>query len=261
MTGRGIRFTGQEFEILWAAYGRDRLPYPLSYRTGIADFDELKRGREAAVRTLLDKYAEEIEYALSVLVEPEARIESKGFGGQDLSRVYRFHGAVTGQAGVALIQEPGIAPDIGGDITLNYCAATTLAQRAVVALPQTGPGAQPPLALSRNDIATDRKRCIRRTHDLSLTDRLDRIFKRPRRALGEITVFPGPAIDARPTFGRAFWWMDYADGRYYVETGDPIVAEPIDAPGLTTKIHHLTALTQRYYREDRTHDEYLRSRP
>jgi hypothetical protein len=23
-----IRFTAQEFEILWAAYGRDRLPYP-----------------------------------------------------------------------------------------------------------------------------------------------------------------------------------------------------------------------------------------
>ncbi|GAB2721048.1 ESX secretion-associated protein EspG [Nocardia thraciensis] len=257
MASSGIRFTGLEFEILWAAYGRDRLPYPLSHRTGIGDFDELKREREGAVRSLLDKYAEEIEHALTVLLEPDARIESKGFGGHGLSRVYRFHGAVRGRAGVTLVQEPGATPDAGGAVTVTCCAANTLAPLTVAALPRTDPGERSPLELRREEITADRERCLRRTHELSLTDQLDRIFKRPRRALGEITVYPGPALDARPAFGRGFWWMDYPDGRYYVETGDPIIARPITPPALTAEIHHRTTLTQRYYREDHPHDDHL----
>ncbi|WP_348537662.1 ESX secretion-associated protein EspG [Nocardia neocaledoniensis] len=49
------RFTGQEFDILWSAYGRDRLPYPLRFRTDIEEFDALRRDRERAVVNLLDK--------------------------------------------------------------------------------------------------------------------------------------------------------------------------------------------------------------
>ncbi|WP_280268811.1 ESX secretion-associated protein EspG [Nocardia wallacei] len=260
MTVREIELTGQEFEILWAAYGRDRLPYPLSYRTDIADFEELKREREAAVQNLLGKYAEDIEHALTVLLEPDARVESKGFGGQDMSRTYRFHGAIRGQVGATLTQKSGIAPDTGGELAVTYCAATKVAQQAVTVLPHAGPGSRQPLELRRTDIGADRERFVHPSHKPTLTDQLARILDRPRRALGEITVFPGPALDARPTPGRSFWWMDYDDGRYYVKTGDPIIAKPIDRPRLAAEIHRLLMLTQRYYREDRDHDAYLRSR-
>ncbi|WP_024802123.1 ESX secretion-associated protein EspG [Nocardia sp. BMG51109] len=254
-----VRYTGQEFEILWAAYGRDRLPYPLHYRTHIADFDELKRHREAAVESLLGKYEAEVERALGILLEPEVRVESKGFGGPDMSRVYRFHGAVRGQAGATVTQEPGTAPDTGGDVILTYCTAKEVAQQAVTALPPTGPGTRPSLEVRREDVTADRERHVRRAHEVSLTEQLDRIFKRPRLALGEMAIFPGAAVDARPTPGRGFWWMDYDDGRYYVKTGDPIIAKPIDQPRLAAEIHRLTTLTQRYYQEDRDHEEYLRS--
>jgi hypothetical protein len=73
-------------------------------------------------------------------------------------------------------------------------------------------------------------------------------------------VFPGSAVDARPTPSRSFWWMDYPDGRYYVKTGDPIIAAPIDPKALAAEIHRLTTLTQRYHQEDREHEAYLRSR-
>lgn len=254
------RFTGQEFEILWAGYGRDRLPYPLRYRPEDMDFADLKRQREAAVESLLGKYAVELERALDVLLDPEVRIESKGMGGVDLSTTFRFHGAVRGNAGAALVQLPGTAPDIGGDVIVNYCAASQVPKYAVAALPNTPAGKRPPIEARRDDIATDRQRPIRRAYEVSLVEQLNKIFKRERRALGEITVFAGPAVDARPAFGRGFWWMDYEDGRYYVETGDPIVAKPIDSTALAAEIHRLTTLTQRYYTEDREHDEYLRTR-
>lgn len=52
---------------------------------------------------------------------------------------------------------------------------------------------------------------------------------------------------------------DYEDGRYYVRTGDPIIAEPLEPKAMAGEIHRLLMLTQRYVREDREHEEYLQS--
>lgn len=254
-----LRFGGLEFEILWSAYGRDRLPYPLQFRPDAADFDDLKRQREAAVDTLLDKYADELPSALEVLLNPEARVESKGFGGPELSHTFRFHGAVQGELGVALTQLPGTTPDTGGEVILRYCPAGEVARYAMKALPNTPAGTKPPLEIPRADLTEERERPIRHTGEPSVIARLNGVFRRERHGLGEITVYPGPAVDARPAFGRGFWWMDYPDGRYYVQTGDPIIAQPMAAPAMAAEIARLTTLTQRYHREDREHDEYLRS--
>ncbi|MEV6252514.1 ESX secretion-associated protein EspG [Nocardia sp. NPDC051929] len=253
------RFTGQEFEILWSAYGRDRLPYPLQYRPEEMDFADLKRQREEAVDALLGRYAVELEQALDVLLEPEVRVESKGMGGPDMSIVFRFHGAVRGQAGATLVQLPGHAPDTGADVIVSYCAAGRVAAKAVAALPKMPAGTHPPIEVRRDEVTADRERPVRKPYEVGTVARLDQIFKRERLGLGEVTVFAGPAVDARPSFGRGFWWMDYTDGRYYVRTGDPIVAKPLAPAAMAAEINRLTVLTQRYYREDREHDEYLRS--
>ena len=255
----GQEFSAQEFEILWAAYGRDRLPYPLCHRTAVADFDTLRRERDAAVERLLTTYTDDLERALDVLMAPDARVEAKGFGGPDMSRVYRFHGAVRGQVGATVTQDPGIGTDTGGRVFVSYCTATHVAHRAVAELPTTGPGTRRPVQICREALAADRRRYVRRADELSLTEQLDRFFRRPRRALGEIAVFPGAAVDARPAPSRGFWWMDYDDGRYYVRTGDPIVATPIGPARLAAEIHRLTALTQRYYRQDCEHEDYRRA--
>lgn len=36
------RFTGLQFQILWSAYGSDRLPYPLRYRPVADSFEDLR---------------------------------------------------------------------------------------------------------------------------------------------------------------------------------------------------------------------------
>ncbi len=253
-----IRFTGLEFEILWAAYDRDRLPYPLQYRTDIEDFDTLKHAREAAVDSVLQKYEPELERALQILVDPEARVEAKGFGGPELSQIYRFHGAVQGNAAAVVVQLPGPAPDCGGEVIIKYCSATQLGDYAVEALPKRKPGKHAPLEIRRDALESDRNIPIRRGP--SLTEQLDEVFARPRQAYGEIMIFPGPALDARRSPGRSFWWMDYEDGRYYVKTTNPITARPIDPKSLAAEVNRLTKLTAQYFREDAAHDENLRTR-
>ncbi|KZM74649.1 ESX secretion-associated protein EspG [Nocardia terpenica] len=252
------RFTGQEFEILWAAYGRDRLPYPLRFQTQTMDFDELKRQREDAVDGLLREYSPELIRAVEIALEPDARVEVKGFTGPEQTEVIRFHGAVRDGEGVALHQLPGHNEDTGADVLIYYGDSSHVAQRAAAALPQLGPGNRPPLEVRREQVAADRNRPI--AVPGNAIEQLNRIFQRQRLGLGEIGVFAGAAVDARPTPGRGFWWMDYEDGRYYVKTGDPIVARPLDATRMAAEIHRLTMLTQRYHAEDREHDEYLRSR-
>ncbi|WP_067901125.1 ESX secretion-associated protein EspG [Nocardia vaccinii] len=255
---RSIRFTGLEFEILWAAYGRDRLPYPLQYRTDIEDFDDLKRAREAAVDSLLTKYHPDLDRALAILVNPDARVEAKGFGGPDHDRVYRFHGAVRDNGGAVVVQLPGAALDSGGDVIVKYCTANQIGEYAVESLPKRKPGTLPPLEIHRDDLERDRLDPVR--HGPSLTDRLDRVFDRPRTAYGEVMIFPGPALDARRSPGRSFWWMDYPDGRYHVRTSDPITAKPITPKSLAAEVTRLTTLTATYYRDDREHEAYLRTR-
>ncbi|MFI9509419.1 ESX secretion-associated protein EspG [Nocardia sp. NPDC052566] len=249
-----LSFTGQEFEILWAAYDRDRLPYPLQFQPEATDFDDLKRQREAAVESLFGKYSTDLTRALEVLLDPEARVESKGFSGPELARTYRFHGAVHGEEGATLTQ------DDAGDVILRRCTASEVAKSAMRILPPTQAGTHPPIEVRREEVATDRARHVRPAYELSLTQQLNRIFQRDRLGLGEITVYAGPAVDARPAFGRGFWWMDYEDGRYYVQTGDPIIAKPMDAAVMAAELDRLLALTQRFNREDRDHDEYLRRR-
>ncbi|WP_067677238.1 ESX secretion-associated protein EspG [Nocardia miyunensis] len=255
---RSTRFTGLEFEILWAAYGRDRMPYPLQHRTDIEDFDDLKRAREAAVESLLTKYDPDLDRALAVLVNPDARVEAMGFGGPDHDRIYRFHGAVRDNGGAVMVQFPGTAPDSGGDVIVKYCPATQIGEYAVESLPKRKPGTHPALEIRRDDLERDRLNPVR--HGPSLTDRLDRIFDRPRTAYGEVMIFPGPALDARRSPGRSFWWMDYPDGRYYVKTTDPIIAKPITPKSLAAEVNRLTTLTATYYRDDREHESYLRTR-
>lgn len=253
------RFAGLEFEILWAAYGRDRLPYPLRFRPDALDVADLKRQRADAVETLLAGHSAELERALQVLLDPEVRVEMKGFGGRGAADTYRFHGAIHRGAGVTLMQLAGTAPDVGGDVLMGYCHANQVAAHAMAALPRAQAGSRPPIEVRREEIAADRMRPVRRAYESSFAEQLDRIFKRERLGFGEITVYAGPAVDARPAFGRGFWWMDYEDGRYYVRTGDPIVVKPMDTTAIAAEINRLATLTQRYYREDREHDEYLRS--
>lgn len=182
------RFTGQEFDILWSAYGRDRLPYPLRFRTDIDEFDALRRDRERAVANLLDKYDPGIERALGTLLNPDARLESKGFAGTGDPRIIRFHGAIRGEDGAALTQEPGTAEDTGGEVVLTWGAADEVAAAAVAALPECGPGTRAPLEIPRARIAEEDEHFEYRKGAMTAAEQVDHLFRRPRSGYGEIAA-------------------------------------------------------------------------
>ncbi|MFD3507071.1 ESX secretion-associated protein EspG [Nocardia sp. NPDC058666] len=242
------RFSAQEFQILWSAYGRDRLPYPLRFRPATSDFYELKQDRERAVESLLAKYDPSIERALDTLVNPAARIESKGFAGHDNSRIIRFYGAIRDTVGATLDQEPGPSGDNGGAVVLSYGTADEVADSAVATLPAREPGTRAPIEVRRERIAAEDEYFEFRVGALSAVDQLDLMFGRPRSAYGEIAAYAGGALDARPSASvRTFWWMDYPDGRYYVRTGDPIIAEPLDSARMTAGIRAMLHRAQRQH--------------
>lgn len=251
------RFTGVEFEILWSAFGHDRLPYPVRFRPCAMDFDDLRRQREAAAEALRAKYySPHLISVLDTLREPEVRVEVVGYGSADtgdagISDICRFHGAIGHGRAAVLVQLPGSDSRTGGDVFVSTCAPEQVPARVVAVLPRVAAGTHESVRVRRADIAADRRYHV---------PRLNRIFKRPRRSMGEIRIHPGPAVDARPSFGRGFWWMDYPDGRYRVGTGDPITAEPVSAPDLVTEIARLTSRTLRFYREDREHEDFPRTR-
>ncbi|WP_336087651.1 ESX secretion-associated protein EspG [Nocardia sp. SSK8] len=248
---RTVRFTAQEFEILWTSHDRDRLPYPLQFRTAISDFDQLARDRASCVESLLEKYDPVVESALGVLLTPEARLESKGFRGLGSAEVIRFYGAVRGSSGATLYQLPGSASDTGGDVILRFGTLDDVAEQAVAALPRSGPGSRPPVEVTRERLAEEDNHFEFRAGVHSAAERLSRVVRRKRLAFGEVSAFPGPSVDSRPgTRGRTFWWMDFADGRYFAKTGDPIIVEPIDAARLTAGIRAMLGRVQRYHLED-----------
>jgi hypothetical protein len=243
------RFTGQEFDILWSAYGRDRLPYPLRFRTDIEEFDALRRDRERAVANLLDTYDPGVERALGTLLNPDARLESKGFAGTGDPRIIRFHGAIRGEDGATLTQEPGTAEDTGGEVVLTWGAADEVAAAAVAALPECGPGTRAPLEIPRARIAEEDEHFEYRKGAMTAAEQVDHLFRRPRSGYGEIAAYSGGAVDSRPTPAvRTFWWMDYPDGRYYARTGDPIIAEPLDGARMVAGIRQMLRRAQRHHR-------------
>ncbi|WP_040790474.1 ESX secretion-associated protein EspG [Nocardia paucivorans] len=251
------RFTGLEFSILWSAFGHDRLPYPLRFRPCAMDFDDLRRQREAAVEALWAKrYSHRLIGMLDILREPEVRIELVGYGDADTDDagapdIRRFHGAIRNDRAAVLVQLPGSDSRTGGDVLVATCAPEQVPARAVAVLPVEAAGTHESVRVHRADIAADRQYHV---------PRLNRIFKRPRRSMGEIRIHPGPAVDARPSFGRGFWWMDYPDGRYRVGTGNPITAEPVSTSDLVGEIARLTERTRRFHHEDLEHENYLRTR-
>ncbi len=116
MTTMQWQFTGLEFQILWEAVGRDRLPYPLRFRPTAETMNELTEERRRAGAHLAWLLDDRLHHVLGALANPDARVEVSGFHGQNMSTVTRLHGVVAGDLGGA--------PDSTGPAGLSTVAPT-----------------------------------------------------------------------------------------------------------------------------------------
>ncbi|MGW5754227.1 ESX secretion-associated protein EspG [Nocardia rhamnosiphila] len=211
----GWQLDGYEFTLALEAMGRDRLPYPLEYQPHrMAHYDDFRRYRQQCARRLQPVFDERLHRALTVLLEPEIRVEVYGVHGPQPNTAVRMHAGVIGRVAVLARQLPGAARESGGDIVLTQLRTAQLAAQLVAGLPLVAPGRHQPIRARRSDL--NAPVYSRHPTRLSPAEDLQRFFRRSRTGTGEITVYPGYTVDTRPTGdGYAFLWLDYPDdGRY-----------------------------------------------
>lgn len=206
---------GLAFTTALEVIGRDRPPHPLSYRPEFTEHRaDYERRRQRTAQQLQQIFDENLYNALTILLQPKVRIEIEGLHGQRHEQVVRIHaGIVDGHATLA-VQHPGPTREHGGDVTITRHRSTTLASEIIGLLPQQQGGSQRRFHAKRSDL--EAPIYARHPTRLSPQEHMQQFFRRPRIGTGEITVYPGYTLDARPTNdGLAFIWLDYPrDGRY-----------------------------------------------
>ncbi|MFI5719658.1 ESX secretion-associated protein EspG [Nocardia sp. NPDC051750] len=215
MNGFRRQLDGYDFTLALEAMGRDRLPYPLEFLPPpMAHDDDFQRYRQQCAQRLQKVFDEPLYKALTILLEPEIRIEIYGVHGPQQNRTVRMHAGVVGRVGVLAAQLPGPTKESGGDIVLAQFRADQLAPRLVSGLPPLPAGSHHPIRGRRADL--NAPVYSRHPTQLSPLEDMQRFFRRRRAGTGEITVYPGYTVDTRPTAdGYAFLWLDYPnDGRY-----------------------------------------------
>lgn len=243
------------FALAWARVHGDRVPYPLAVRTTARDARERSR-QLPALDAWFASAPGELRAALDVLAAPELRVEAHGwtapapgavttdeatavtaispetFPRQRHSphppvfapelppvadrRAVRILAAVAGDTAALAVQEPGAAPDRGGDVLVRIGSTKGLAAALFAHLPPARPGTGPALSAPLRRVREDSRDLV--TMPVAGPDQATRIralLNRPRRGIGQITVGPGAA---GPTCG-VLCWLDIAgDGRYLVHT-------------------------------------------
>lgn len=224
--GEGVNGTrwqldGYGFTLALEAMGRDRLPYPLEFLPPRMEHeDDFQRYRQECARRLQTIFDERLYRALTVLLEPEVRVEIYGVHGPRQNTAVRMHAGVVGRVAVLATQLPGPEPRSGGDIVLTRHRSDELAPRLIAGLPPAATGRHQPIRGRRSDL--NAPVYSRHPTQLSPLEDMQRFFRRPRIGTGEITVYPGYTVDTRPTDdGYAVLWLDYPDdGRYLLHNHD-----------------------------------------
>lgn len=240
-------FEGLEFAMLWEAIGRDRVPYPLHCRPRAASLADLTAQRRRAADRLRTVVDERVHHVLDALANPGARVEVSGYHDLDVNDpgravVTRLHGVVAGRTGVLAEQRPGATPDTGAEVMLTLTRPDELARALVDRLPPCAPGSRRGVVIDTSELVAPQ----RVTSALAAREpavEAAGFFGRPRTSVGEVTVYPGGAVDSRPTGdGRTFHWYDYAgDGRYLVARGESVTARPVTAQDLAEEIARTVA--------------------
>ncbi|MGS2808627.1 ESX secretion-associated protein EspG [Nocardia sp. MW-W600-9] len=216
------RLDPHAFAIGVEGHGRDRLPYPLTFRPEFAETIEIhaERRRAAGLR-LRQVYDQRLHRVFGALLEPQVRVEIEGLYGPGQAEVVRVYAGIIEDHAALAVQAHGPTREQGGDLTLSIVPLAELAAEIVAALPRVPGGTTPRFQGRRSDLdaATYAKHPTR----LSPAEQTQRFFRRARIGTGEITVYPGYQVDARPTGdGKAFLWLDYPDdGRYLLQHQGP----------------------------------------
>ncbi|WP_405180118.1 ESX secretion-associated protein EspG [Nocardia sp. NBC_01377] len=218
--------TPLEFWVAWETLGRDRMPFPLTFRAAVETQVEFDRQRRDAARVLAERMGDDdsLYHALHAMAHPDIRVEMFGYRRDGRDRMIRACAAIESDAGAVAAQLPGFEFGTGATIRVDLCSAQATVKRLLSVLPDIGPGRAPAIDIAREDFDRPADRgATRRT----IGEQATRLLTRPFRTYAEIRVDTGPALDGSTDRGSQIVIVDYIDdGRYRIREGDRIEATP-----------------------------------
>ncbi|GAA5059048.1 ESX secretion-associated protein EspG [Nocardia callitridis] len=241
---RRWRFTAVQLRTLWESAGRDVLPYPLRHWYAEQYREDSLRLRRVAAGEVHRQLDEDLVHAMTVLLEPEARIEVAGFRGARNEVPIRAHAAAHYQHGVLAIQHPGPEPDQGGDVDFLFLSSDALPAAVIDVLPECAPGQGDPLSIPVTELEKPPP-VVRDAWRTTPREDFDRFFNRPTTSTTHVAVYPFGSIDNRHIKGRKdFQVTDFADDGRYVSFGSrTMIAKPTDRRRLTATVAEMLTRT------------------
>ncbi|MFC4124468.1 ESX secretion-associated protein EspG [Nocardia rhizosphaerae] len=231
-----------EFWVAWDTLGRDRMPWPLTFTSGVETQHEFDQECRRAADSLIAKIGsdESLYHALHALAHPELRVELFGHRFDGRTRMIRACAATESGNGVVAAQLPGPEYGQGGNILIYLRTAAAVTQRLVTVLPTVAAGKHDGFNLHRDELSGPHPTGSRRTPAELAT----RFLQRPFRTYAEFRADLGPALDGWKEGGTRLQIVDYTnDGRYLFREGDRIEARPVTTPQLTTALDDLIEQT------------------
>ncbi|MFH5209738.1 ESX secretion-associated protein EspG [Antrihabitans spumae] len=235
----GWQLSALEFSVALHALGRDRMPYPFTFRAPGSSAEEVLALRLDAGKQLAVQADGLFRTTLTLLLEPQIRVEVHGFTGPELRTPIRIHAGISGRTAVLAVQRPN-SQTASGEVTIRRCSVDTIAQRVVAELPTAAAGDRRAFTAERSARAAAEESYVRPADEVPRSEQIDRFFRRPRTCVGEIGVFDGVAVDARATSGRTVHWFDFVgDGRYVVKGDKTKRVVPVSAETFAAEIDTL----------------------
>lgn len=233
------RLSAFEFAVAWEHMGRDRLPFPLTYRGDAETADEFDAQRRIAAESVRQQFDDNLHRALAVLAEPLVRVSVCGFEGPVGDRMVRIHGGVDRVVGALAVQLPGPELEVGADVLLSLHRREAFESQVVGAMPSTAPGRGRGLRVDKSDLNSGGAVSVLRSPNyVSPREEASRFFNRPHAGFGEITVGEGQKRHGRNApDGQILQWIDYVDdGRYLVRNTATITAVPGTRDTMTAEL-------------------------
>lgn len=240
-TANAWKLTQLEFFLAWQTMGRDRMPFPIEYRSDVEIRADLDRDYAAAARTLVNiPQTDELYRAFQTLAQPQAHVMAFGVRRDGRDRFVRMHAAVDDGVGAVVVQEPGPGTelDAAGHIRVYSHTPNAAIGRMVSLLPPVRPGTGHGVSINMLDMAP--------SETWSAADRnaprqqVLRFLRRPYHTYVEFKVDAGVALDGWQESGTYLKVVDFVDdGRYLLTVGNRLEASPLTADKLQASIQRL----------------------
>ncbi|RDI64354.1 ESX secretion-associated protein EspG [Nocardia pseudobrasiliensis] len=229
-------FTPDEFMHVWKETDKDRYPFPLSLYSSTEWQSEADRLAEQLRHRLPPGRDADLSAVLRVASNPAVSLCVTG----TRKRPIRAYGAIDTTVGVTLVQRPGPTAEVGGNVVIEVGSPAIVPKVFVAVIGNVAAGRHPAMVESFDRIRLDLESWTGSKE--SVTDRMRRLLKSPRAAVGHLEV--QQAVNTtRPHPPQYLSWIDLEnDGRYlYFQQHNDLHIEPCSTERL---LHRITQMAQ-----------------